>query len=330
MRGLRRYLGWLLVFATLFGSLDAVAGHHKRQGHGRAKRVSTINMSPPSDLFGSGAITGVGAATAIIFATGQLIGAPQGAGSQTGVIGWTYTSLVSFDTDATNEYVDCGDNAAWDSLTRMTILVWTRGPTAGSTGATIVAKQDSNQFHHRVNIAASNAFQVFIGTSLTANANFASAGSVHTNNTWQQLIIVYDGTQGTANNRLILYVDGASVASGGTYTGTMPTALTSGSTSLWQIAAHQASGSATSFVIQKQTDEVVYWFGTAADSSQASTLWNSGATMRYDNTALGTPNIWIRGDGDSDSSVTNRGSTTLTCTTHNLEAGDLSTSLHAP
>jgi hypothetical protein len=151
----------------------------------------------------------------------------------------------------------------------------------------------TNQFNHRIRVISTRRIDVAIPTSTSAIATATAANNDYTADTWEHVVVVYDGNQGTANDRLLIYHNGSVTSPG--YSGTMPTSLTTGTTSLWQIGASDSAVPYPAGYI----DEVAVWAGTAASSSQASELYASAHSLYLPATTLGTPTHWYRADGDS-------------------------------
>ncbi len=134
--------------------------------------------------------------------------------------------------DTNTDKVSAGDTAFTDGLTQMTVSMWIN-PTSLAAASEIFGKyNDGTQESFLISTApvSSSDLAITVASSLTDVSNYYVTTNLGlTAGTWQQITIVYDGTQSSATNRIKIYRNG--ILANGTYTGTIPTSLTSGSTS---------------------------------------------------------------------------------------------------
>jgi len=132
--------------------------------------------------------------------------------------------------DGTDDYHSTPNHADWGAgLTRLTAAMWLR-PTASDTNQRTFLMKGlygspydwTFAYQWTPTFGNVRCFVVNGGGDNGTNFYDTSSGGV-TANVWQHVIVVYDGTQGTAGNRIRVYLNGNLMT--GSATGTLPTAL---------------------------------------------------------------------------------------------------------
>ena len=192
-----------------------------------------------------------------------------------------------------------GASDAWS------ISFWFKGGTNTSNSQTILYFGDnditnSGHFHLRYR-AELEALRVSYGSS-NNKVQWNSANDVLPSNTWKHVIVTYDGgttgaSSGSLSNyysRFTVFVDGVDVTSGGTWTHNNYGYSGGIDADNFRVGRY-ASGN----YLQSncKLDELAIW--NSDQSSNVSSIYNSGST--FDLTTLGTsPTHWWRmGDGDT-------------------------------
>jgi hypothetical protein len=192
-----------------------------------------------------------------------------------------------------------GASDAWS------ISFWFKGGTHTSNGQTILYFGDnditnSGHFHLRYR-GGTNALRVSYGSS-NNKVQWNSANDVLPSNTWKHVLVTYDGgttgaSSGSLSNyysRFTVFVDGTDITSGGTWTHNNYGYSGGVDADNFRVGRY-ASGN----YLQSncKLDELAIW--NSDQSSNVSSIYNSGST--FDLTALGTsPTHWWRmGDGDT-------------------------------
>lgn len=139
--------------------------------------------------------------------------------------------------DAAQDYISAGDVGFTDALTQMTISFWIN-PLTLATNRSIVSKNNASQKSFAVVTDASNSdeIRVHIAGSVGEADNttyFATSNLDLSASTWQHVLVLYDGTQSSPTSRVRVYKNGREVS--GSYTGTVPTSMTTGPTSTLRV-----------------------------------------------------------------------------------------------
>ncbi len=216
--------------------------------------------------------------------TGNTI---NNSGSQTSVSGtnsgaaWLmsnsckYYGCLNFDTSTDN--VSIGDTLFTDSLTAFTVSIWVN-PQTLATSKAIVSKSDfSTQTSFGIVTDASNSdeVRVYIASSTSDTSNYLTTTNLDlATSSWQHLTLVYDGTL-SASERIKVYKNG--LLKSGSITGTIPSSLTSGSTSNFKIGASD-SGSFTTLI--SYLDDFRF-FNSALSADQAKILVNADSAVNF-------------------------------------------------
>jgi hypothetical protein len=157
----------------------------------------------------------------------------------------------------------------------------------------ILSRHPAGQRHLDVRIGASQRLYVYTGATLSTLATFTSASlsSQITSAPWLDVVVVYDGTEATNATRLRTYVQGAEITSGGTYSGTIPAAMTSPTTAVWQIGANAGSNTARGVV-----DDLALWTGVECGPACVQRLRANGSPGDYRTAHIGAPAVYIDGE----------------------------------
>ena len=132
----------------------------------------------------------------------------------------------------TTSSINMGDVSFVDSLTQMTYSFWIN-PNSLATYRTIIAKANwsgSSSFATRTTNSASDEIYAFVASALSdSGSNYFTTSDLDLKtNQWTHLTIVYDGSLAAAN-RIAVYKNAQKI--NGSVSGTIPTNMTSGSTS---------------------------------------------------------------------------------------------------
>ena len=148
--------------------------------------------------------------------------------------------------DSSTDTVTGGDTTFTDSLTGMSLSLWLN-PQLPTVDDTIISKSthsSQNSFLVRTDSTNSDEVRVYIASSVSDTANYftttnldLTAAATYAN--WQQLTIVYNGSVAAAD-RVKVYKAGRPIS--GSVTGTIPTSLTSGSTSALRLGDSDIAG----------------------------------------------------------------------------------------
>lgn len=201
---------------------------------------------------------------------------------------WSAASLANcklngcqnFDTSTDYASIADANLASLDSLTGFSTSFWINPQTMG-TDKSIISKNDASQRSFAIVTDASDnsKLRVHIAASAAEAANTTycttDTGAL-TVSTWQHFVIVYDGTQGTASDRVKIYKDGRQITCGNMQ-GTLPTAMTATSTSDLRVGDDV---SATYSALLAYIDEVKI-YNAALSSAQALIEANYGSAVAY-------------------------------------------------
>jgi hypothetical protein len=220
----------------------------------------------------------------------------------------TWVNAYSYALDGSGDYLDFGDTPVFDGATRCTWLWWQRIPTWPGSQRFVWAKRNSgfgaHCWHH--SCEASRAMQFMIAPTASSAAWGTTPVNTYTEGVWQLCGLVYDGNLVGNAARLVPYLNGAAIG-GLAYTGTIPAALTSGTTSALQFGGVQGATNAPA----GNYDEPACWVGQAASAAQMLTYYNGGVPFDFRTGPLGTPTLYHRADGDVGGVATDYGSAGL-------------------
>lgn len=197
----------------------------------------------------------------------------------------TIVSSYSGSLDGVNDYFTAGDIATTDGATKVTWMVWFYEPSwPGSNYPQFWYKYTTNQGHFAfAQWPVAGVVRFYIPSSVSDVSNYwTSANGTFANATWYHLVIAYDGTASGNANRLRVYRNGTQLTDG-TYNGTIPASLTSGTTSPMTFA--MTSGT----VFGGFVDEAAIWSGLAMTQAQINEAYNAGVAAIDLNTLTLSP-----------------------------------------
>jgi hypothetical protein len=198
----------------------------------------------------------------------------------TATSGWIATGKIgkALAFDGTNDYVDLGDLTATEVVSQLTFSTWIKPNTQTLKCILCKFNNDNTQTGWGIEIGYGGNTNIlaYLPTTLTDGVTFGftALGSISLNQ-WQQVTMVYDGTQTGNANRLKVYING--ILQTMTFSGTIP-ATTLATSSNARIGA--TSDGARFF--SGQMDSVkIYPYALTAD--QVKTDYNAGSS-----TTIGT------------------------------------------
>lgn len=174
--------------------------------------------------------------------------------------------------DGTTDTFDGPDVSFVDGISSMTVSTWVNIDSLATQGNMFgkwASSGTQSNFFVRATNSNSDEIFVFIANATTDAGNnyFTTSDLDLTTGSWIHLTIVYDGTE-TASNRVKVYKNGQLV--NGSVTGTIPTTLTSGSTSNLTMGNNLNSA-----LIAKYDEFKIYT--SALDSDQVKVEMNAGS-----------------------------------------------------
>jgi hypothetical protein len=191
-----------------------------------------------------------------------------------------FNQAVSF--AATSNSIDLGDVSFTDSATAITFSLWIN-PQSLVTDATIIDKTNhstSNSFLIRTDSTNSDEIRYYVASSGTDTSNYFTTSNLDlTEDIWQHLTFVYDGSQ-AASDRIKIYKDGLLVA--GSVTGTIPASFFSQSTPSFRIGDSGISGSES--IIAYMDDFKIFLSSLSTDQVKVLASQSASAALG----ALGT------------------------------------------
>lgn len=217
----------------------------------------------------------------------NMIGnAITGGGPAVGGGGAAFTNLYSIGFDGTDDYA-AGTTpfTTWNGLTNMSFNFWFKLHTA--TGNKMLMSQYGT---------GGNSFYVYsVGDSridiyLSGAVRFRYTGTTFAADTWYNIGVSYDGSQGTSADRVKMYLNGGS-ALAGSFGG--PTSLGT-YTSDFQLSGRDGAN----FEFFGNLDEVSIWSTTLSEADHAA-IYNSGTPIDLSTSGIsGLENWWRCGDSD--------------------------------
>lgn len=131
---------------------------------------------------------------------------------------------MAFDLDGANGNVAHGDVTQLNASTAMTLMLWANPDSVGTESRVLAMKGNGLQDYLYQAVQSSlGSFRVALGTG-AAEPYAEYAGGISTGE-WHHYAFTFQGGNATANDRVILYRDGSTVAT--TYNGTFSTAMQS-------------------------------------------------------------------------------------------------------
>lgn len=231
--------------------------------------------------------------------------------------------------NTTTDFVSAGDTAFTDSLTQMTLSLWLT-PSAPTINDDIVGKSNfsnQNSFHVITDATNADEIRVYIASTTSDISNyFLTSNFDLTGSTQQHLAIVYDGSQ-AASSRVKVFKNGVPVA--GSVVGTIPAALTSGSTSNLKIGDTDVTG--LQLIIGYYDEFKIYTSALTAseigvDMSAGSSAAMGGVLGLHNNEGYGEQvwdgGIWNFNENTGTTSIADTAGNDFTMTMNNFEATD--------
>lgn len=178
---------------------------------------------------------------------------------------------------AVTDRISMGDIATVDGLPGLTISFWIR-PATLATSRHIIGKwpsaQNSNSFLVRTNASASDELDIFIASGTSDTSNYFTTTNLDlATDVWQQVIVSYSGGE-AASNRVRVYKNGEPRS--GSVTGTIPTALTSGTTSSLIVGDVRQNSTA----LDASYDEVkIYGYALSAEQAKVETNFGKASLL---------------------------------------------------
>lgn len=223
------------------------------------------------------------------------------AGAGVTLAAWANTN--SFRSPASGGLLRAFPFTSLNGATQATWSFWVRRDTWSASGLVLWARNQASggrQWSFVTATGGTGAGTFFIAINTSTNASFTTANSTFANATWYHITVVYDGSQGTANNRCIVYVNGTSVAAGGTYSGTMPTSLTTPGANAGAGMTFFGNNTGGTHAINSNIRDAAIWVGTAFSGAEVTELYNAGAPFDLATHSQGTPDHWWFGEVDYD------------------------------
>jgi len=147
---------------------------------------------------------------------------------------WTSSGKVgrAFNVASSSNSASAGDVGFVDGLTEMAVSFWIK-PSALAVARNIIGKWPSsitsNSFKIGTGDSVNDEFRIFIAAYINDASNYYETSNLDlTTSSWQHIVVVYNGGN-SANERIKVYKNSRPVS--GIVTGTIPTSMTSGSTS---------------------------------------------------------------------------------------------------
>ncbi|HJZ06154.1 MAG TPA: LamG-like jellyroll fold domain-containing protein [Patescibacteria group bacterium] len=190
-----------------------------------------------------------------------------------------FGKALNFDTNTDD--ASASDQSFVDSLTGMTISLWLN-PQTLTTSDDIIGKINTNQNSFRVVTDSVNSDEITVNIPTALSdliTSYSTSNLDLATGNWIHLTIVYDGTL-SASSRVKVYKNAREV--NGSVSGTLPAAMTSGSTSNLKLGEQDI---AAGIALLSYYDEVkIYNFALTAD--QVKTEFNQGSATVFG--SLGT------------------------------------------
>ncbi len=192
-------------------------------------------------------------------------------------------NVYSMEFDGLNDYFDCGDlsNIGISNASAASVSMWFKKDGNGN-----YILFDFKEGSSRI------ALQSYLSNSLYIYINSVSYNVALTvdNNEWHNVILVFDGTQASNSDKLKLYFNGSNIT-GGTYSGTVPTAVGAFTSSMISNIGRTPS---TAY-FDGNIDEVAVW-NSALSSDEVQEIYNATSTGKTaDLSTMATPPVaWYR------------------------------------
>ncbi|HCX23120.1 MAG TPA: hypothetical protein DHN29_14465, partial [Cytophagales bacterium] len=137
----------------------------------------------------------------------------------------------SINLDGDDDNVDFGDIAAMEGIPQLTMSIWILSRDLSTDFQGIFLKRNQGGGSNSIEIlhggsGLGDADDIFFRVNSGSDAYGYSSGNVLKTNTWQHVVMVYDGTQASGDDRTKGYLDGQELSL--TYVGTPPSTTPSG------------------------------------------------------------------------------------------------------
>lgn len=196
------------------------------------------------------------------------------------------------------DWVSVAEADETSGASAVTWAFWVRHGTAWPSSGVMLQKAITGHTCWDFRCASSGRGIFYIYTGASTTADLTTANSTFTSATWYHVVVVYDGSQGTANNRLRVYVNGSDISGSGTYTGTMPTSLRSASRCALAIGSSANDTSPFGASGGANMRDICIWNGTAATAGNVTSLYNGGTAIDPATGPLGQPTHHWRLESD--------------------------------
>lgn len=139
--------------------------------------------------------------------------------------------------DGVDDYVNIGDKNIADGLNKATWSIWFLEPVISSSGvlwSSWGGVSGNSQIILRKSNSASTDFYVFVADSVSdAGTNYGLTNAAgYSAGSWNNIVIVFDGTQSGNANKLKVYINGQDIGFS-SFSGGIPAFLTSPTTKYW-------------------------------------------------------------------------------------------------
>lgn len=181
-------------------------------------------------------------------------------------IGSREVASNALDFDGTDDYVSCGDIAAADGATELTMEAWVKFDAL--TGfSRIIVKEQNGSNTDGTGITLTTGGQGFRFLARNGSDAYGETGNILSTGTWTHVAFVYDGSGASNADKLSCYVNGA--VQGLTFSGTIPATLTNNNFDL-TLGANSAGSSG---FMDGCIDEARIW-NVALEAADIASLYN--------------------------------------------------------
>jgi len=204
--------------------------------------------------------------------------------------------------DGGNDFVNCGDSSDWNfsngSASIFSVSVWFKSADGTpSANDTLISKYDTgtNKREWRISTDSNKRIIVYVSSN-GSDASSAYIPYVVDNTNWHNVVFVYNGSDATADSRVILYVDGINYA---TVVGSTLPAILNESDRALTIGAYTSSGSSHAEWHGNISEAAIY--NKALSASEVKTLYNGREPYNHKE-GVCSSNLkawWRMGDGSS-------------------------------
>lgn len=165
--------------------------------------------------------------------------------------------------------------AVMKGATALTMSYRFRRSASPGSDQSVFAQNISGRRRLEVRHRSTDGLVIYLSTDGSTNLNFTSATGLFVDDTDYHVCIVFDGSE-TGNDRLKVYVDGADITAGGTYSGTMPASLYSGDSRTATLGGTVSGDTISAALTNHQLHHFALW-GAAASSAQVGEVRGSSS-----------------------------------------------------